>query len=149
MALDRDAGRELADERAFGALVAMGFMDPEGDAMITVGMAAAIVCSGVIILHLVTAESPLKQVLSSRVLVYLGLISYGLYLWHLPVYKLFYYQLDGLPWGVVAFLAIGSSLLLASLSYRFVEQPFLRKRHGGESAVAQGQMSTDTLAAPM
>lgn len=113
---------------AFAALVAMGFTDPEGDAMITVGMAAAVVCSGVIILHLVTAESPLKQALSSRVLVYLGLISYGLYLWHLPVYKLLYTQFDGLPWGVVAVVAITLSLTLASLSYRFVEQPFLGHR---------------------
>jgi len=113
---------------AFAALVAMGFMDPEGDAMITVGMAAGVVCAGVIILHLVTAESPLKQVLSARPLAYLGLISYGLYLWHLPVYKLLYLQLDGLPWGVVAAVAITLSLALASLSYHVVEQPFLGHR---------------------
>lgn len=113
---------------AFAVLVAMGYMDPEGDAMITVGFAAAILCASVVILHLVTEESPLSRFLAWRPLVYLGLISYGLYLWHLPVYKLLYYQLDSWPWSVVAVIAITLSLTLASLSYRFVERPFLGHR---------------------
>lgn len=113
---------------AFAVLVAMGVMDPEGDAMITVGMAAAAVCAAVVILHLVTARSPLKQALSARPLVYLGVISYGLYLWHLPVYKLLYSQFETAPWGLVAGVAIALSLVLASLSYHLVEQRFLGHR---------------------
>ncbi len=113
---------------AFAALVTMGFMDPEGDAMITMGMAAAVVGAGVVMLHLVTAESPLKQALSARPLVYLGLISYGLYLWHLPVYKLLYSQFDTAPWSLVAAASIALSLVLAALSYHLVEKPFLGHR---------------------
>ena len=127
----------------------MGFMNPEGDAMITVGMAGAVVCAGVVILHLVTAESPLKQALSARPLVYLGLISYGLYLWHLPVYKLLYYQLDGLPWGVVATVAITLSLGLASLSYRFVEQPFLGHRRRRPEAPPASEAADPPAAHPL
>ena len=48
----------------------------------------------------------------------LGKISYGLYLWHWPLYFAFGWRL-GLPLAV----------LVALLSYRFVEQPFLRRRH--------------------
>jgi peptidoglycan/LPS O-acetylase OafA/YrhL len=48
----------------------------------------------------------------------LGRISYGLYLWHLPIYVAVGWKL-GLPLAVV----------VALLSYRFVERPFLRLRH--------------------
>ena len=134
---------------AFAVLVAMGAMDPEGDAMITVGMAAAAVCAAVIILHLVTADSPLKHALSARPLVYLGLISYGLYLWHLPVYKLLYSQFDMAPWSLVAGGAIALSLALASLSYHLVEQPFLGHRRRPSDAtgpVDGGAGATQTAA---
>lgn len=113
---------------AFAALVAMGFADPEGDAMITLGIAVSILCAAVVILHLVTDSSPLSRVLSWRPLVYLGLVSYGLYLWHLPVYKLLYYQFDAWPFLAVAALAVAVSLALAALSYHLVEQPFLGHR---------------------
>ncbi len=117
---------------AFAALVAMGFTDPEGDAMITVGIAASILCAAVVILHLVTASSPLSRMLSWRPLVYLGLVSYGLYLWHLPVYKLLYYQFDDWPFPAVATLAITLSLALAAASYHLVERPFLGHRRRAE-----------------
>ncbi|MGH3076809.1 MAG: acyltransferase family protein [Gaiellaceae bacterium] len=48
----------------------------------------------------------------------LGKISYGLYLWHVPIYVAVGWM-AGLP------LAI----FVAVLSYRYVEQPFLRRRH--------------------
>ena len=121
---------------AFGALVAMGTMDPEGDAMITVGFVAAIVCASIVILHLVTGESPLSRLLAWRPLVYLGLVSYALYLWHLPVYKLLYHQLDGWPWALVAAVAMALSLALAAVSYRFVERPFLGHRRAPAPAPA-------------
>jgi peptidoglycan/LPS O-acetylase OafA/YrhL len=113
---------------SFAALIAMGFADPEGDRMIVWGMALATVCAGVLILHLVTADSPVHRVLVWRPLTFLGLISYGLYLWHLPVYKLLYLQAPGLPWWFVATVAIGLSILLAVASYYLVERPFLGHR---------------------
>ena len=88
---------------------------------------------------------PLSRLLSWRPLVYLGLISYALYLWHLPVYKLLYRQLDGWPWGLVAAIAVTLSLALASLSYRFVERPFLGHRRAAApnpSAVPSGEART-------
>ena len=48
----------------------------------------------------------------------LGRISYGLYLWHIPIY---------VAVGWVAGLPL--AILVALLSYRFVEQPFLRRRY--------------------
>ena len=63
-----------------------------------------------------------------RPVVYIGLISYSLYLWHWPVIVLAQYA-NGMepltPWLPALFAAC---LLLASLSYHFVEKPF--RRHG-------------------
>lgn len=65
-------------------------------------------------------------------LVWIGRISYGLYLWHWPV-RMFTYQGKPLPTSTTQLLiAVVLSLLLTSLSYYFVETKFLRwkKRYG-------------------
>ncbi len=59
----------------------------------------------------------LPRLVDRRVLRWFGKISYGLYIWHWPLYVAFGWRL-GLP------LAIG----VAVLSYRYVEQPFLRRK---------------------
>jgi peptidoglycan/LPS O-acetylase OafA/YrhL len=64
--------------------------------------------------------------LPSRPLVYLGRISYGLYVFHVPVLTV----LEPV-WGLVRYfgsfpLAFGLTVAVAALSYRFLEQPFLR-----------------------
>ena len=70
----------------------------------------------------------LPALLSLRVLRYIGTRSYGIYLWHWPVYMLTRPQLDvaltGLPLLAVRLLL---TFGLAELSYRFVESPI---RHG-------------------
>lgn len=57
----------------------------------------------------------LARVFGLRPLRYLGLISYGLYLWHYPLIPLFGWRL-GLPLAVA----------IAVLSWRYLEQPLLR-----------------------
>lgn len=74
----------------------------------------------------------LAQVLELRPLVWLGERSYAIYLWHWPVLIISYYTLRhlnkyGRLWGVALV-----SVLLAALSYRFVEQPL---RRGGLAAL--------------
>ena len=69
--------------------------------------------------------------LSGRLMVAVGLISYSLYLWHLPVIAFAQYLTDGplsISGGLVAFVV---SLVLAALTFRFVETPFrlCRSRH--------------------
>jgi peptidoglycan/LPS O-acetylase OafA/YrhL len=62
---------------------------------------------------------------------FLGLISYSLYLWHLPPLS----AAQALGWldgalarrsVVVVFVLIPPVLAVSALSYRFVEKPFLR-----------------------
>ncbi|WP_155153473.1 acyltransferase family protein [Curvivirga aplysinae] len=65
------------------------------------------------------------RVLKTRVLVYLGNISYSTYLWHLPVIYVSYLYLSGLAFAVVSFLVTYS---LSIVTYHFVEQPFRKSK---------------------
>jgi peptidoglycan/LPS O-acetylase OafA/YrhL len=74
-------------------------------------------------------DTPADHVFSSRPFVWIGLISYSLYLWHWPVFVLSKIYLGHSLNFFEALAAIALATLLAFLSWRFVEQPF-RKSHG-------------------
>tara|TARA_R110002049_G_scaffold185127_1_gene353349 strand:+ start:1044 stop:3038 length:1995 start_codon:yes stop_codon:yes gene_type:complete len=69
--------------------------------------------------------SLVTRLLGCKPLVWIGLISYSLYLWHWPILALMRTVLDTayLPTDF-AILAVIASFALAWLSYRFVEAPF-------------------------
>jgi peptidoglycan/LPS O-acetylase OafA/YrhL len=69
--------------------------------------------------------------LASRPLVYLGNLSFSLYLWHWPVLLLYMVARDRPSVGLLggAFV-IGLSLLLAAATYHFVEEPVRRSSIG-------------------
>ncbi len=71
------------------------------------------------------------RLLGSRPLRYLGDLSYSLYLWHWPVLVFYLVARDraevGLAGGAVI---IGLSVVLAALTYHFVEEPVRRSRIG-------------------
>lgn len=64
------------------------------------------------------------RLLSSRSMVGLGLISYSLYLWHQPLFA--YLRISHIErpalWEYLA--ATAATMILAALTWRFVEQPF-------------------------
>ena len=70
----------------------------------------------------------------SRNVFWLGVVSYGIYLWHLPLVSKVGHALQwtgvdttGLPATVLLFLLIASvSVACAALSYYVVERPILR-----------------------
>ncbi|HUQ89932.1 MAG TPA: acyltransferase family protein [Vicinamibacterales bacterium] len=77
-----------------------------------------------------------NRVLSLRPLVWIGLISYPLYLWHWPLLT-FARILDGpLPSRLVRLTMVGLSLLLAWLTLRVVERPLRRADHGRMKVLA-------------
>ncbi len=71
-------------------------------------------------------ETTIGKVLGLRPLVFIGLISYSLYLWHWPllVFAQVWYvdELTAAEKGIIVIL----SFILAVLSWRFVELPFRR-----------------------
>ncbi|WP_218510142.1 acyltransferase family protein [Variovorax sp. dw_308] len=72
---------------------------------------------------------PNRMLLGSRPLVWIGLISYPLYLWHWPVLAFARIVEGGTPMLAVRIAAVAASVALAWLTYRFIEQP-IRKSKG-------------------
>ncbi|MCK5725218.1 MAG: acyltransferase [Thiotrichaceae bacterium] len=68
------------------------------------------------------------SLLSNRVIVGIGLISYSTYLWHLPLFVYAKMILDEPSLPIMALLA-SLSLLLGFISWRFVEKPFRDKNN--------------------
>lgn len=69
-----------------------------------------------------------RRVLASRPLVWAGLISYALYLWHWPLLSFLNILEAGLPTLALRWLALALSFLLAWLTYRYVEVPIRKHR---------------------
>jgi peptidoglycan/LPS O-acetylase OafA/YrhL len=76
--------------------------------------------------------TPLKRFLEWHPMVWLGRRSYGIYLYHLPVFYMlqpmhekFRSQFD--QFGYLA-LGFGLPVVLAALSYHYVEMPFLKRK---------------------
>jgi peptidoglycan/LPS O-acetylase OafA/YrhL len=67
------------------------------------------------------------QLLSFRPLVFLGRISYSLYVWHLPVFAAFGVTTSNAGTNAAReLLAVAAATLFAIASYYCVERPFLR-----------------------
>ena len=70
--------------------------------------------------------SPLRALLSLRVLRWVGLISYGLYLWHWPATVVLTETRTGLSGAALTVLRLAVTVGAATLSYYLVEQPIRR-----------------------
>lgn len=94
-----------------------------GFALISIGTA-------VLILDLLLFPSALSRMFEFAPLVWIGKISYGLYLWHFPIFeasrKLFEGRLNAVNYHL---LGAGVTVLVATASYYLLELPFLRLRH--------------------
>lgn len=78
-----------------------------------------------------------KHVLGTRMAVSIGLISYPLYLWHWPLLSFANILEGGLPVPVSTRLTLAlASIVLAALTYRFVEIPIRTKKANRRQTVA-------------
>lgn len=73
----------------------------------------------------------LASALDSRVLVWLGERSYGIYLWHWPVFVMMSNQFPQMFVGMSAVIVAAISIVMAHLSFTFVETPM---RYNGIAA---------------
>ncbi len=93
------------------------------------GLAAVPPCVGaaLIIYSSESERSFVGRLLAFKPIVFVGLISYSLYLWHWPVLVFSHYLAGDQKWPFrVALLVVGT--VLAAISWKFIETPF-RKRH--------------------
>lgn len=83
---------------------------------------------------LVLSAGPLatinRNVLSSRVLVFIGSISYPLYLWHWPTLTFARILESKTPDSDIKIVAVFISIILAWLTYKFIENPIRFGRQG-------------------
>jgi len=92
------------------------------------GLAALPPCLGAALLIWANTPTVVGSLLSTRPIVFVGLISYSLYLWHWPFLAFCRYQTLGQPSPGyrAAMLALG--LLFAVLSWQYVETPFRQRK---------------------
>ncbi|MEY2989765.1 MAG: hypothetical protein RLZZ163_681 [Actinomycetota bacterium] len=97
--------------------------------------------------------SPLGAILGVGVLRYLGRRSYGIYLWHWPIFMVTRPGID-VPWSEpVAFvIRLAATLLIAEVSYRLIEMPVRRGTLGDtwravRSGAERGFRAIATMAA--
>ena len=77
-----------------------------------------------------------RRVLSNGPLVWVGLISYPLYLWHWPMLSLASLHDGHFPARDLRIVIVLGSLALAWLTYQLVEKPIRFRGRGGRKAVA-------------
>lgn len=75
-----------------------------------------------------------RVILANRVAVFIGLISYPLYLWHWPILSFEYIINGGTPPALWRVAAVATAVILAWLTYRFVEPPLRYGRHSTAKA---------------
>ncbi len=77
-----------------------------------------------------------RVVLGNRVAVFFGLISFPLYLWHWPLLAFARIIEGGTPARSVRIAAVLAAIVLAWLTWRFIEHPLRFGGHGKAKAVA-------------
>src|SRR5215203_3627476 len=103
----------------------------------TVGIASIGLAAAAVLACVVTGSSPtLGRLLGLRWLRWIGTLSYSLYLWHVPAIRAVDRWLVAGPGPLRILAGVMLSFLLAAASYRFVEQPFLRRRRRHERLAA-------------
>jgi peptidoglycan/LPS O-acetylase OafA/YrhL len=115
----------VAGPLALGLLFFVAFLLP-GGLYTSVGNATAVLASGLLVTVLVSSERT-DPIFHSRWLGGLGLISYGLYLWHYPImWHLGFDEQRPYPGLMAAAIGIVLSLAAAGASYIWVERRFRR-----------------------
>jgi peptidoglycan/LPS O-acetylase OafA/YrhL len=110
------------------------------------GFAAALPCFGAaaIIYAGGCGTTQVSKLLSLPPARFIGLISYSLYLWHWPLVA-YYTNFRSLE-GFARFGLLAAAIVIATASWRFVEQPFRQKTHRlGQRATLGGAVATMVL----
>jgi peptidoglycan/LPS O-acetylase OafA/YrhL len=139
----RAVARHAIDVVGLAALLALGWsMHAVGYYQPALYRGGFLLFAAVAAIVVAIASAPggwLGRILDVPPMRWIGARSYGLYLWHWPV---FVYTRPGLDWPLRGLVALGVRLaivvVLTELSYRFVEVPL--RRHG-VVAVARGVRS--------
>jgi len=81
----------------------------------------------VLIIWFANPDELVTKILSTKIFVGIGLISYSLYLWHYPIYALGRI-IDNTPSLLTRSIWILMTFLLSYLTYKFIENPFRNRQ---------------------
>ncbi|MEA2280670.1 MAG: hypothetical protein QOK21_1277 [Solirubrobacteraceae bacterium] len=84
-------------------------------------------------------ERGARRVLATPALSAIGVVSYGLFLWHLPLLVALRDDAGVTGWPGLAVLGLAASLACATLSYVLVERPALRRKEGSRGAAERAR----------
>lgn len=121
----RDSGGIFVNARSIVGVVllALGFLLISKDRGFP-GWWALMPCVGAVLLISAGPRAWLnKVVLSNKIVVWLGLISYPLYLWHWPLLSFARISEGEAPEASIRAAVVGVSVLFAWLTYKFIETP--------------------------
>lgn len=111
------------------------------------GVPALLPVAGAAFILLYPAQGFTQRMLGNRPMVWMGELSYSLYLWHWPVLALLRYytgtQVLDMPFGL---LFITLTLVLAILSFYWVEVPLRAHRTGARQTMGYGLLACAALA---
>jgi len=82
---------------------------------------------GTCLIIMFSTKTRVATLLSNKLFLHIGLLSYSLYLWHQPIFAFFHIKMEGSFDYVMAIIAISLSYGLTLLSYQFIETPFRNK----------------------
>ena len=99
------------------------------------GFAAFALLSCVLIICAVH-DTPLRRMLQLAPILWIGRLSYGLYMYHWPIVQYVTSERTGLSAGPLAGLRISLTVAVATLSYYLVEQPIRQRRFLPTSGLA-------------
>lgn len=138
---------------ASAVLLVVAFTYGPNDRFVYVGgLSAVAVCSAAIIGHVVSAQrSWVTRALALSPLVWVGSRSYGMYLFHIPIFTVIQAsRLSDQSSRLVIPLKVALTMLVAAASYRWVESYFLRRNRlrGAPPHVQRAPVDRDTTPEP-
>ncbi|WP_185218344.1 acyltransferase family protein [Sphingobacterium mizutaii] len=88
------------------------------------GIAAVLPCLGTVLI-LIAYNNKLNQYISNKYFVYLGEISYSVYLWHWPIMAFYRYYTQRYEFTITeSFVLLTLTFVASILSYYLIEKPF-------------------------
>jgi peptidoglycan/LPS O-acetylase OafA/YrhL len=100
------------------------------------GISALVPCTAAAVLIHVNSMAPSTTavLLASKPMIFLGLISYSLYLWHWPIFA-FWRTWFGEPEYTASLVLLSISVVAAVASWRFIETPFRRPKRSFQNSL--------------
>ena len=153
-------GLPVAECLAWGLVVALALLSllPKADEIWSPYFPVPILFVNMLLIGLMAAflwlvvsfpELSIVQILETRLLVFLGSISYALYVFHQPITLVVSKSLmrysHYLPHGFAALLTVAASIGLSYLSLKFIEQPIAKLKKRRHGIVAAKRMRTAAI----